>query len=113
GSKRFVNSAPRLKQEVQSIRRWLKLRDEWVEEGYEWLFNLYGRSATGITVVLGGTGVVNIYDARDSHDGPVHQCMRRDIVRVFFRGSGIRMQKIPLLDWFYAINQDDNLLIFY
>ncbi|EIL13763.1 hypothetical protein ECO9545_18929 [Escherichia coli O111:H11 str. CVM9545] len=23
------------------------------------------------------------------------------------------MQKIPLLDWFYAINQDDNLLIFY
>lgn len=51
--------------------------------------------------------------ARDSHDGPVHQCMRRDIVRVFFRGSGIRMQKIPLLDWFYAINQDDNLLIFY
>ncbi|EOQ7680302.1 hypothetical protein ACSCKL_005266, partial [Escherichia coli] len=96
-----------------SIRRWLKLRDEWVEEGYEWLFNLYGRSATGITVVLGGTGVVNIYDARDSHDGPVHQCMRRDIVRVFFRGSGIRMQKIPLLDWFYAINQDDNLLIFY
>ncbi|MCS6621246.1 hypothetical protein NYV56_25945, partial [Escherichia coli] len=30
-----------------------KLRDEWVEEGYEWLFNLYGRSATGITVVLG------------------------------------------------------------
>lgn len=61
----------------------------------------------------GGTGVVNIYDARDSHDGPVHQCMRRDIVRVFFRGSGIRMQKIPLLDWFYAINQYDNLLIFY
>ncbi|KAB0143303.1 hypothetical protein F7F15_25685 [Escherichia coli] len=56
--------------------------------------------------------MVNIYDARDSHDGPVHQCMRRDIVRVFFRGSGIRMQKIPLLDWFYAINQDDNLLIF-
>ncbi|EIH65737.1 hypothetical protein EC930624_A0016 [Escherichia coli 93.0624] len=39
--------------------------------------------------------------------------MRRDIVRVFFRGSGIRMQKIPLLDWFYAINQYDNLLIFY
>ncbi|GAB8713783.1 hypothetical protein OkiPb00505_47850 [Escherichia coli] len=31
----------------------------------------------------------------------------------FSGGSGIRMQKIPLLDWFYAINQDDNLLIFY
>ncbi|EFI5218649.1 tyrosine-type recombinase/integrase [Escherichia coli] len=29
---------PLQRQEVQSIRRWLKLRDEWAEEGCEWLF---------------------------------------------------------------------------
>ncbi|WP_171974596.1 hypothetical protein [Escherichia coli] len=46
--------------------------------------NGYLTSMAGLLQVLllfwGGTGVVNIYDARDSHDGPVHQCMRRDIV---------------------------------
>ena len=49
--------------------------------------DLYGRSATDITVVLVGTGVVNIDNAGDFHDGPVHRCMQRDIVRVFFRGE--------------------------
>lgn len=75
--------------------------------------DLYGRSATGITVVLVGTGVVNIDNAGDFHDGPVHRCMRSDICAGLFQGGmGIRMQNIPAFDRVYATNQDDNFLIF-
>ena len=58
--------------------------------------DLYGRSATGITVVLVGTGVVNIDNAGDFHDGPVHRCMRSDICAGLFQGgwgSGCRIYR--------------------
>ncbi len=55
---------------------------------------------------------MNIDNAGDFHDGPVHRCMRR-ILYGYFSGAKLYPDaEYTGIDRVYATNQDDNFLIF-